>query len=345
VNPPRESSESQSDDPGEPRSRAGGDGGRHTARGRRRFWRALGRGWTSSGWARGDRAIDGSDGGLRQGLVFLLALTAAGPLLGLLWAAISPRLDVAAGISGSETAFSTQADIDATFGFICLGTGLIAGVAARWRAADGGWPVPVGIAAGGVAGSLLAGWIGHLVRSPGALRQLPPHAPAYVAGLVDFKVRATGLYMVLPATALVVLAVALWLPAALTRRGAPGEPADAPAAPDETFAAAAAFRPKPAPAETGGATPAAYPPDRSPPADDTPADGPPADAVGRANGTHGAVGENGVARANGVPESMTGGHPPRRNGLTASGGTASAPAGATFAAPPARGPAVPGELD
>jgi len=339
VNPPRKTSAPRSDGfeepatPAAPTAAVGGEGARHAGPGRWWAWRAAVRDLTLRD--------------LRAGLVFLLALTVAGPLLGLLWAAIAPRLDVAAGISGSETAFSAQADIDATFGFICLGTGLIAGVAARWRAADGGWPVPVGIAAGGLAGSLLAGWIGHLVRSPGALRQLPPHAPAYVAGLVDFKVRATGLYVVLPATALVVLAVALWLPAALTRRGdAPGEPADVPAAPDETFAAAAAFRPKPAPADpTGGATPAAYPPDRSPPADDTPAEGPPADAVGRANGAHGAVGESGVAGANGVPESMTGGQPPRRNGLTASGGAASPPAGSTVAGPPAQGLAVPGELD
>lgn len=183
-------------------------------------------------------------GDLRAGLAFLLGLTVAGPLLGLLWAAIAPRLDVAAGISGSETAFTAQADIDATFGFICLAAGIVAGVLARWRAADAGWPVPVGLAGGGLAGSLLAGWIGHLVRSPGALHQLPPHAPAYVVGLVDVKVRATGLYLVLPVTALVVLAFALWLPAALRRRpDAPVAEADGPSAPDETFAAAAAFRP------------------------------------------------------------------------------------------------------
>jgi hypothetical protein len=186
-------------------------------------------------------------GDLRAGLAFLLGLTVAGPLLGLLWAAVAPRLNVAAGISGSETAFTAQADIDATFGFICLAAGIVAGGLARWRAADAGWPLPVGLAGGGLAGSLLAGWIGHLVRSPGALHQLPPHAPAYVAGLVDVKVRATGLYLVLPVTALLVLALALWLPAALLRRpvapDAPVAEADGQSAPDEAFAAAAAFRP------------------------------------------------------------------------------------------------------
>ncbi|WP_045880143.1 hypothetical protein [Pseudofrankia sp. DC12] len=189
-------------------------------------------------------AFELAGGDLRAGLAFLLGLTAAGPLLGLLWAAVSPRLDVTAGISGSETAFTAQADIDATFGFICLAAGIVAGALARWRAADGGWPVPVGLAGGGFAGSLLAGWIGHLVRSPSVLHKLPPHAPAYVAGLVDVKVRATGLYLVLPVTALLVLAFALWLPVALVRRpNVPGPgPGEQPAT-DEAFAAASAFRP------------------------------------------------------------------------------------------------------
>ncbi|OHV40595.1 MULTISPECIES: hypothetical protein [Pseudofrankia] len=191
--------------------------------------------------------------GVRAGIVCLLALTAAGPLLGLLWAATAPHLDVAASISGSENAFTTQADIDAIFGFICLGAGIAAGVLARLKAADGGWPVPVGLTVGGFAGSLLAGWIGHLIRSPGVLDKLPPNAGNYVIDLVDMRVRATGLYLVLPVVALLVLALSLWLPAPWPRgRGWGGtdelvaEPG-APAEPDAVFAAASAFQPPPLP--------------------------------------------------------------------------------------------------
>jgi hypothetical protein len=227
--------------------------GRRRARDRARDWSAA-----TANLAGGD---------VRAGLAFLLGLTAAGPLLGLLWAAISPRLDVAAGISGSETAFTTQADIDATFGFIGLAAGIVAGVIARWRAADGGWPVPLGLAGGGLVGSLLAGWIGHLVRSPAALRHLPPHAPAYVAGLVDVKVRATGLYFVLPATAVIVLAVAIWLPAAVVRRRP--EPPGPEAAPGDAFAAASAFLPS-VPPPPAAAARQACPLDDS---DETPGDG------------------------------------------------------------------------
>ncbi|ONH30473.1 hypothetical protein [Pseudofrankia asymbiotica] len=208
--------------------------------------------------------------GVRAGIVCLLALAAAGPLLGLLWAAAAPHLDVAASISGSENAFTTQADIDATFGFICLGAGIAAGVLARLRAADAGWPVPVGLTAGGFAGSLLAGWIGHLVRSPGVLDQLPPNAGSYVISLVDMRVRSTGLYLVLPLTALLVLALSLWLPAPWPRGRRRGtelvaQPAGL-AEPDAVFAAASAFQPRPLPfADDGPSAPGVDTPDAASP--------------------------------------------------------------------------------
>jgi hypothetical protein len=199
-------------------------------------------------------------GDLRAGLVCLSALVVAGPLLGLVWAAVAPRLDVAAGIGGSETAFTAQADIDATFGFVCLGAGIIAGALARWRAPDGGWPVGVGLGGGGLAASLLAGWVGHLVRSPGVLHRLPPHTSGYIVGLVDLRVRSHGLYLVLPFVALLVLALSLWLPNGWAPAGR-AEPAaeDRPAAPDEVFAAASAFRPATA-LPPAGPLPEAAPP-------------------------------------------------------------------------------------
>lgn len=173
---------------------------------------------------------------LRAGIACLLGLTVAGPLLGLLWAGVAPHLDVAASISGSENAFTTQADIDAAFGFVCLGAGLVAGLLARLRAADGGWPVPAGLAVGGLAGALLAGWVGHLVRSPGVLDQLPPNAGSYVVDLVDMRVRATGLYLVLPGSALLVLALSLWLPVPRSsdraRRAGPAAEPPEPAGPN-----------------------------------------------------------------------------------------------------------------
>jgi hypothetical protein len=204
------------------------------------------------------RAARSVGGDLRAGLIFLGALVLAGPLLGLLWAALAPRLDVAAATGGSETAFTAQADIDATFGFICLGAGVLAGALARWRSPDGGWPVATGLAGGGLAGSLLAGWVGHAVRSPSAVHQLPPDASSYLVGLVEMRVRSHGLYLVLPAVALLVLALSLWLPNGWSQ---PNQPGDTGAlAPDELFAAATGFRPVPASSAGDPAPPVTQPP-------------------------------------------------------------------------------------
>jgi hypothetical protein len=104
-----------------------------------------------------------------------------------------------------------QSDIDAYFGVICAAAGIIGGALAFWRAAGAGWPVPVGLALGGLGGSLLAGLVGHLRRSPQVLKALPDNAGPVVTEIVDMKVRSTGLYVVLPVSALLMLTVLLWL--------------------------------------------------------------------------------------------------------------------------------------
>lgn len=148
--------------------------------------------------------------GLLAGLVCALAMLLVGPLLGLLWSVSAPRLDVQAVLSGAMSVFGVQSTIDAYFAMICAVAGLVGGLVAYLRAADAGWPVPIGLAAGGIGGSLLAGWVGHLRRSGQVLDALPPNATPLLRDLVDFQVRATGLYLILPGAALLVLSVALW---------------------------------------------------------------------------------------------------------------------------------------
>lgn len=144
------------------------------------------------------------------GLICALAMVVAGCLQGLLWAAAAPRFDVAAGLTGAESAFAVQSSVDAYFGLICLVGGIVGGVVAFWRAADAGWPVPAGLTLGGIGGSLLAGWDGRLLRSGNLLDALPDDASALVIELVDFKVRTGALYLVMPGAAVFVLALLLW---------------------------------------------------------------------------------------------------------------------------------------
>ncbi|MCL9757940.1 hypothetical protein [Frankia sp. AiPa1] len=135
----------------------------------------------------------------------------AGFPLGLLWAAAAPHLNMAGVLAGNESAFAVQSDIDARFGLICAVAGVIGGGVALWRARDAGWPVPLGLAAGGLGGALITGWIGHLRRSAGALHGLPANASSVLVDLVDVRVRAHGLYLVMPVAALAVFALGLWL--------------------------------------------------------------------------------------------------------------------------------------
>ncbi|WP_018635030.1 hypothetical protein [Parafrankia elaeagni] len=147
---------------------------------------------------------------LLAGLACALAMVVAGPLLGLLWAATAPRLDVAAALAGAMSVFGAQSTTDLYFALICAVAGVVGGLIAGWRAAGAGWPVPVGLAAGGVVGSLLAGWTGQQRRSGEVLDSLPPNATALLRDLAEFHVRATGLYLVLPGMAVLVLALFLW---------------------------------------------------------------------------------------------------------------------------------------
>jgi hypothetical protein len=157
-------------------------------------------------------------GDLAAGGVCLAVTAAVGPLLGLLWAASAPRISVPAVLAGNEAAFGAQGGVDIYFLFICLVAGVIAGVAAFWRGRDAGWPVPVGLALGGFAGSLLAGAVGHAVRSGSVRTKVPSGAGALAVQLVDFRVRTHGLYLVMPASALLVLAILLWASTRFARR-------------------------------------------------------------------------------------------------------------------------------
>lgn len=143
------------------------------------------------------------------GLICALAMVAVGPLIGLLWAATAPRLDLEAALGGSESAFDAQAGADAYFGLICLVAGIVGGLVAYWRGREAGWPVPVGLGLGGVGGALLAEVVGHALRA-GEVRHKVPGASGFLVSLLDFRVRSAGLFTVLPGAALLTLAIALW---------------------------------------------------------------------------------------------------------------------------------------
>ncbi|MFF9686304.1 ABC transporter permease [Streptomyces sp. NPDC014623] len=100
---------------------------------------------------------------LRQGGVIAAVLTVAGVLLGLLWLWLAPRVplvsdDTAVFLKNSEGEEAMGAD--GTFVLLALAFGLVSAVAVFLFRRRGGIPLVVGLALGGLLGSLLAWGIG-----------------------------------------------------------------------------------------------------------------------------------------------------------------------------------------
>ncbi|MFJ8977540.1 ABC transporter permease [Streptomyces sp. NPDC102282] len=100
---------------------------------------------------------------LKQGAVIAAVLTVAGLVLGLLWLWLSPRVplvsdDTAVFLKNSEGEEAIGAD--GTFVLLGLAFGLVSGIAVFLFRRRGGIPLVVGLALGGLLGSLLAWGIG-----------------------------------------------------------------------------------------------------------------------------------------------------------------------------------------
>lgn len=100
---------------------------------------------------------------LRQGALIAVVLTAAGIVLGLLWLWLAPRVplvsdDTAVFLENSESEEAIGSD--GTFVLLGLAFGLVSAAAVFLLRRRGGVPLVVGLALGGLLGSLLAWGIG-----------------------------------------------------------------------------------------------------------------------------------------------------------------------------------------
>lgn len=144
-----------------------------------------------------------------EGLVALVtgvALVLTGAPLGLLWAWLSPHLDISAVIAGSESAFAVQFDQDLVLlvlgVFVGVGAGL---VTARWaRGHDTG--AAIGLAVGGLLAGLIAATVGHRYRMPELLRVikpgLDPQTRAQTVALIGFRLRIGAFALAIPVVGL-----------------------------------------------------------------------------------------------------------------------------------------------
>lgn len=146
-------------------------------------------------------------GQLRAAGQMVLALVAAGALLGLLWEAWSPPGPLGAILPGGVEPDETEAWAagDGRYALIVAVVGILAGVGG-WLLRRGRGPYLVlAFVAGGIAGALLTQWVGHLVRGSG------PSFTCYTAAgkaacekHLPLDVHMTGLIFVEPALALLV---------------------------------------------------------------------------------------------------------------------------------------------
>lgn len=176
---------------------------------------------------RAPRASLATTGDVVAGIVAAAVMLVAGVPLGLLWGATTRTVDVADLLNNSaETALEAQPAADARFAVIAAVFGVVAGAIAVWRGRRAGWPLPVGLLLGGLGGSLIAGQVGHLLKSDSVLKTVPANANPIVRQVVDVGVRAHGVYAAYPFVALLVFLALV----ALTTRAEPlSVPAEPPA--------------------------------------------------------------------------------------------------------------------
>lgn len=148
-------------------------------------------------------------GALRSFGVVVLALTLVGAPLGLLWALLSPSLDLVAVSNGSEDAFRVQLSADLVLGVLAVLAGAAAGVLAWTRRPRHGAAVVLGLAVGGVLAGLVAARVGYLYEIPGLRASVRSDIGKQTLDLVSFRLRAQPVLVVLPLVAVGVFAALL----------------------------------------------------------------------------------------------------------------------------------------
>jgi hypothetical protein len=168
------------------------------------------------------------------GLLVVAYSVVLGAGVGLIWPRVAPHLHLVAAINGSEAATKALLGDDLWLALLGIIAGVVSvallAIVAR-DAGDGPGGV-VGLAVGGVLGSLVAAQVGHLVQHPhvvASLRSSFPgitrHSVKTILGYFDFKVRANAVLLAWPTAAVLVrVASALVRARQLAVRGAAAAP-------------------------------------------------------------------------------------------------------------------------
>ena len=144
----------------------------------------------------------------------------AGSPLGLLWAAMSPHVELAAVLARPEATLAKQFAIDVRYLVITAVAGVLIGLAAASllhllrRVGLVPWILGA-LAAGGVLSALVAARVGERVRLPHSipapLANASPDVRKSVLDLIRFRIHDYDLLMVLPAFGIVAFVAAIYV--------------------------------------------------------------------------------------------------------------------------------------
>lgn len=144
---------------------------------------------------------------LTTAALMVVALALVAPLIGLLWAHVSPEISVARVVNGSDSAFKAEIGDDVWFLLLAA----LAGIATGWLAyaAGGRGPgVVLGLLFGGGAAAAVAARVGYLAQRGHLLATMQSHGvnPLYYGDL-EFKLRALGVATAWPIAAVAVFTI------------------------------------------------------------------------------------------------------------------------------------------
>lgn len=129
-----------------------------------------------------------------------------GAVAGLVWAAVAPKLAIAAVLAGHEEPFRAQIGADAWFLLVTSLAGVLTALVALLLRADGP-ATTAALGLGGTAAAFVADRVGYLTQHADvlhALRALGLDPQQVALDVVDFRLRALGVVVAWPIAALLV---------------------------------------------------------------------------------------------------------------------------------------------
>jgi hypothetical protein len=147
---------------------------------------------------------------LATGLLAAAYAILLGPVAGLAWAALAPKVSIAALRAGSSETFQAQIGADAWFLLVGSLAGVLVALVAVAFAGEPGPGLSIGIATGGLIAAFVADRIGYLSeRTTTQHALLGAHPGGAVISEIDFRIRALGVLTVWPLASLAVIGLVI----------------------------------------------------------------------------------------------------------------------------------------